>query len=164
MLTNLLSENMQMWFRKSIGSELYAQNLYRHLANQLERMGFFGAKKFYLKESAEEGEHYQRLADIVNEMGWVAPVPAVEAITDGVDSIGTALQIAYETEKDLMGQYRQFYEKAEDEDCALSESLLFFLRIQRESVGMYADLISRYERCLGNPAAILEFDEYMGEK
>ena len=107
MLINLLSENMQMWLNKSIESELYASSLYKSLANQMERQGFFGARDFYLKESADELTHYQKLSDFCNDMGWVASIPKIDAVTETVMSIGMALQISYETEMALLKQYKK---------------------------------------------------------
>lgn len=164
MQINLLTENMQIWLSKSIQSELYASSLYKSLANQNERQGFFGAQKFYLKESADELTHYQKLADFANSMGWCAPIPAIEAVTEVVYSIGTALQISFETELALLRQYQEFYKAAEEEDCITAQFLLQFMEIQRLAVGEYMDLRTRYQRCGMNEAAILEFDEYMGEK
>lgn len=162
MVKSLLKPAIKKWFEKSMESELYASNFYKHLANQLQREGYFGAQKYYLNESAEELTHYQKLVDYVNDMGDVINVPAVPSIKDSVKTIGDALELSYEIELDLMMQYQKFYEEAEDEmeDCITSTFLLEFLNIQRKSVGEYGDLISRYEK---NKADVFIFDEYMGD-
>jgi ferritin len=161
---SLLTDNMKGWLQKSMASELYASNLYKHIANQLQKIGFFGGQKYYLKESADELTHYQILVDIVNDFGDVIDVPKVDAIKEEIGGLDDALEISYETEMDLLNQYKEFYEMAEDEDCVLGQALLQFLEIQRKAVGEYGDLISRYNLCGKNEAAILEFDEYIGEK
>lgn len=163
MLRSLLSPTMRELLMQSIGEELYASSLYKSLANQNERLGFFGARDFYLKESADELTHYQRISDFMNAMGDMADIPKIEAIKDKITTIGEALHISYETELDLLNHYKEFYKKAEEEDCAVAQFLLQFIEIQRLSVGEFGDLISRYERCGSNEAAILEFDEYMKE-
>jgi len=161
---SLLSNSMKSWFQKSMSSELYASNLYKHIANQLQKIGFFGGQEYYLKESADELTHYQILVDIVNDFGDVIDVPRVDSMNEDINGLDDALYIAYETEMDLLNQYKEFYKMAEDEDCALSQSLLQFLEIQRKSVGEYGDLISRYNLCGSNEAAILDFDKYIGKK
>lgn len=162
MVTSLLKPEIKAWLDKSIASELYASNLYKHIANQLQRLGLFGAQKYYLKESAEELTNYQRLVDFVNDMGSVAEVPAVQKMTDKISSLMDALEISYETELELMRQYQEFYEKAEDDygDCVTATFIIEFLQIQRKSVGEYGDLISK----LALKGDIYEFDEEMGEK
>jgi ferritin len=155
---------MKKWLQKSIESELYASNFYKHTANQLQRLGYFGGQKYYLKESADELIHYQGLVDFINDMGDVADIPKVDAVTDEIKSIGDTLDLAYELELDLYNQYKDFYEIAEDEDMAVAQFLLQYIEIQRKSVGEYGDLISRYNKCGKNEAAILEFDEYLSEK
>lgn len=162
MVKSLLKPEIKAWFEKSLASELHASNLYKHIANQLQRLGLFGAQKYFLKESAEELTHYQKLVDIINDLGDVAPVPEVPKMMDKITSISDALEVSYETELDLMNQYKKFYDEAEDKygDCVTAIAIQEFITIQRLSVGEYGDLISRYEL---NPKDVFEFDEYMGE-
>ena len=161
-ITNLLKPEVMKWFEKSLASELYASNFYKHLANQLQRIGMFGAQSYFLKESADELEHYQKLVDYINDMGGVAPVPAVPKMLDPVPNISVALELALETEMELMEQYKKFYSEAEDkyEDCVTATFLIFFLQTQRESVGAYMDLKARLEL---NPSDLFEFDEFIKE-
>jgi len=63
----------------------------------------------------------------------------------------------------LLNQYMEFYKIAEEQECIVDIYLHQFIDIQRKAVGEYGDLISRYTRCGKNEAAILEFDEYLGE-
>jgi len=163
MLTSLLKPEIKTWFEKSAASELYANRLYQHIANQLQRLGLFGTQKYFLKESADELTHYQKLVDYVNDMGSVLSVPSVETITDAITGIETALMLAYETEVELLRQYQKFYEEAEDKykDSVTATFIIEFLQIQRVSVGEYGDLISRFNL---NRNDVFEFDEEMGEK
>jgi ferritin len=163
-LKNLLSPSMKKGIQKAIYAELYQSNLWKHIANNLQRLGFFGGQKYFLAESAEELTHYQIFVDFINDMGDVANVPKIDAIEDEIDSIATALQVAYDTELDLYNQYKKFYEEAEDEDCAVGIFLQQFVTIQLKAVGAYGDLISRYNRCGTNEAAILEFDRYLSKQ
>lgn len=158
---NLLNSKMKDWFQKSIGSELYASNLYKHLGNNLQRLGYFGAQNFFIKESSDELLHYQTLVDFINDMGDCAVIPRIDAVNDKVSSIGDALDIAYETELALLNQYKKFYEESEEVDCSIAQFLLQFIEIQRKSVGEYGDLLARYKRCGTNEAAILDFDDYL---
>lgn len=162
MVKSLLKPKVQSWLEKSLASELYASNLYKHIANQLQRLGYFGAQSYYLKESAEELEHYQKLVGYCNDMGWVAPVPAVPKMTDKILNISDALEISYETELELMKQYEKFYEEAEDkyEDCITATFIIEFLQIQRKSVGEYGDLIAR----LALNGDMYLFDKELGKK
>lgn len=159
---SLLSANMKKWLQKSIESELYASNFYKHLANQLQRLGYFGSQAFYLNESADELKHYQIIVEFMNDMGDVAEVPKVDAIKDKVGSIGDSLELAYEIEMDLYEQYKQFYKIAEDEDCSVGQFLLQFIEIQRLAIGEYGDLISKY-RVAEETKEILWFDKAMGK-
>jgi ferritin len=161
---NLLSPSMKKGLQKAIYAELYQSNLWKHIANQLQRLGFFGGQKYFLAESAEELTHYQIFVDFINDMGDVADVPKIDAIEDEIDSMAAALQVAYDMELDVYNQYKKFYEEADEEDCAVGIFLQQFVTIQLKAVGAYGDLISRYNRCGTNEAAILEFDRYLSKQ
>jgi ferritin len=161
---NLLSPSMKKGLQKAIYAELYQSNLWKHIANNLQRLGFFGGQKYFLAESAEELTHYQIFVDFINDMGDVAEVPKIDAIEDEIDSIATALQVAYDMELDVYNQYKKLYEEADEEDCAVGIFLQQFVTIQLRAVGAYGDLISRYNRCGTNEAAILEFDRYLSKQ
>ena len=161
---NLLSPSMKKGLQKAIYAELYQSNLWKHIANNLQRLGFFGGQKYFLAESAEELTHYQIFVDFINDMGDVADVPKIDAIEDEIDSIATALQVAYDMELDVYNQYKKLYEEADEEDCAVGIFLQQFVTIQLKAVGVYGDLISRYNRCGTNEAAILEFDRYLSKQ
>jgi ferritin len=161
---NLLTAEMTEWLQKSISSELYASHLYKHIANQMQFVGFFGAQKYWLKESADELTHYQIHVDFMNDMGTVAQLPAIQPIKENISTIEDALAVAYNTELALLNQYKEFYKIAEEQDCIVDVYLHQFIEIQRKAVGEYGDLIARYTRCGKNEAAILEFDEYLEEK
>lgn len=160
----LLSPSMKKGLQKAIYAELYQSNLWKHVANNLQRLGYFGGQKYFLAESAEELTHYQILVDFINDMGDVADVPKIDAIEDEIDSLASALQVAYDMELDVYNQYKKLYKEAEEEDCAVGIFLQQFVTIQVKAVGSYGDLISRYNRCGTNEAAILEFDEYLSEQ
>jgi ferritin len=161
---NLLSPSMKKGLQKAIYAELYQSNLWKHIANQLQRLGYFGGQKYFLAESAEELTHYQVFVDFINDMGDVADVPKIDAIEDEIDSMAAALQVAYDMELDVYNQYKKLYEEADEEDCAVGIFLQQFVTIQLKAVGAYGDLISRYNRCGTNEAAILEFDRYLSKQ
>jgi ferritin len=155
---------MKKGLQKAIYAELYQSNLWKHIANQLQRLGYFGSQKYFLAESAEELTHYQVFVDFINDMGDVAEVPKIDAIEDEIDSMAAALQVAYDMELDVYNQYKKLYEEADEEDCAVGIFLQQFVTIQLKAVGAYGDLISRYNRCGTNEAAILEFDRYLSKQ
>lgn len=160
-IKSLLKPSVKALLSKSAQSEMYAHHLYIHLANQLQRLGFFGSQKYFEKESADELQHYFKIRNYVNDMGDVLEVPAIEMCTDTVTSIGDALQIFYDTESDLLNQYKEVYEEAEDfEDCITSIFLQDFIRIQITSTGEAGDLLQKYKQAeIGKE--LIEFDEHM---
>lgn len=161
-LKSLLSSSMRKGMQDAVYIELYQSNLWKSLANQLQRLGYFGSQKYFLAESAEELTHYQMHVDFMNDMGDCADLPKIDAITDKVEDIGDALEIGYNIELDVYKQYKDFYKKAEDEDVSVAQYILQFIEIQRKAVGHYGDLLAKYKVAEATKE-LLEFDEHISD-
>lgn len=145
----------------AIAAELYAANLYKHVANQMQRLGCFGAQKFLLAESQHELAHYQILVDYMDDRGAMANMPAVPAITETCGSLRDALEVAYETELQLERDYVKWYQTC---PCEITRQfLLQFLEVQRKAVGEMSDWIVRLDRCGTDNAAVLILDKELGQ-
>ena len=157
---SLLSPSMKKGMQEAVYIELYQSNLWKSLANQLQRLGYFGSQKYFLAESAEELTHYQIHVEFMNDMGDCADLPKIDAVTDKVTDIGDALEIGYNIEMDVYKQYKDFYKKAEDEDVSVAQYLLQFVEIQRKAVGHYGDLLAKYKIAEATKE-LLEFDQHI---
>ena len=158
----LISPEIKAWFEKSAYSELYANRMYQYIANVMQRMGLDGAQSFFLRESKEEMEHYQKLVDFVNDNGGMLGVPASPDINSDISGLSTALEVAYQTELQLLDQYEDFYEYAEEsEDCVTATFIIEFIKIQRKAVGLYGDLKARLSQ---SPSDVFMFDKYLSKK
>jgi ferritin len=161
-LKSLLSPAMKKGMQDAVYIELYQSNLWKSLANQLQKLGLFGSQKYFLAESAEELTHYQMHVEFMNDMGDCADLPKIDAVNDKVTDIGDALEIGYNTELDVYNQYKDFYEKAQDEDVSVAQYILQFIEIQRKAVGHYGDLLAKY-KIAEQTKEILEFDEHISD-
>ena len=159
---SLLSPEVKACLDEAVHAELYAANLYKHIANQLQRLGYFGAQKFFLAESASELEHYQIHANYQNDSGTVASIPAIEAMDEPIGTLRDANEAAYDTELQLEKDYIRWY-SACAKDTVTAEFLLQFLRGQRKSVGEYGDLLSRLDLAGDDRAALLQIDNELGK-
>ena len=124
-------------------------------------MGYFGVQKFFLRESATELEHYQLHANFQNDVGTVAEVPAIEAMTESIKSLSDAMELAYDTEMELYNNYKKWYAKAAS-DPAVQQFLLQFIEFQRTSVGEYGDLLARIQLVDQDKAGMLLIDQELG--
>jgi len=161
-MKNLLSSEAKMWLQKSLGFELTASHAYNHLGNHSQRLGLFGFEKYFRQESADELTHAKKLTDFINDMGDVADMPSIEAITFVPNTGGEMLDFAYDMEYNLGVHYKDFYNFIEEQDIEISQFLLQFIEIQRKAVGEYGDLQARYA-IADKTQEILLFDEYMDE-
>jgi ferritin len=162
MLKSLLSKDMKECMQDAVQVELQQSSLWKSLANQMQRLGYFGSQKYFLAESAEELTHYQMHVEFMNDMGDCADLPKIDAVNDKVKTIGDALEIGYEIELDVYNQYKDFYEKSASEDVVVAQYLLQFLEIQRKAVGHYGDLLAKY-KVAAETKEILEFDQHIND-
>lgn len=160
--TMIISANLKAALDEAVHAELYAANLYKHIANQLQRLGYFGAQKFFLKESASELEHYQLHVNFQNDVGTVAKVPMIEAMNESIKTFSDAIELGYETELELYENYKNWYEQAST-DPVVQQFLLQFLELQRTSVGEYGDLLARIQLVDQDKAGMLLIDQELGE-
>ena len=159
--TMIIYADLKSMLDEAIHSELYASTLYKHIANQLQRLGYFGATKFFLNESADELKHYQLHVEFQNDVGTVAKIPMIEAMNESIKSFSDAIELGYETELELYNSYKGWYSDASD-DPVVQQFLLQFLEIQRTSVGEYGDLLSRIQLVDGDKAGMLLIDQELG--
>jgi ferritin len=162
LVKSMLNAEMKKGLQQSIYWELYQSNLWKSLANQLQRLGLFGSQKYFLAESAEELTHYQVIVEFMNDMGDCADLPKIEAIEDKVKNIGDALEIGYETETDVYNHYKDFAKDALKEDLAVYSFLQQFIDIQVKAVGAYGDLLAKY-KIAEETKEILEFDQHISD-
>lgn len=161
MPANLLKKETEAILNKAVKSELYASHLYKHMANQMQRIGYFGAQKYFTSESSDELSHYQKIADYMNDRGSMAQTPALEACTERPATLRDALELGYETELQLANDYEGWYKAC---GCVFTQQfLLEFLEIQRKSVGEYADWLARLDRVGNDECGILIIDKELGE-
>jgi ferritin len=153
---------MKEGMQDAVQVELQQSSLWKSLANQMQRLGYFGSQKYFLAESAEELTHYQMHVEFMNDMGDCADLPKIDAVNDKVKTIGDALEIGYEIELDVYNQYKDFYEKSASEDVVVAQYLLQFLEIQRKAVGHYGDLLTKY-KVAAETKEILEFDQHIND-
>jgi ferritin len=157
----IISQECKDMLDDAVHSELYASNLYKHIANEVQRLGYLGTAKFFLKESKDELKHYQLHADFQNDVGTVAKVPMIEAMDEPIKTLSDAIETGYETELQLYNDYKKWYGQASD-DPVVQQFLLQFLEIQRTSVGEYGDLLARIQLVDGDKAGMLLIDQELG--
>lgn len=159
-IPNLLDKPTEDMLNKAVQSELYASHLYKHIANQMQRVGFFGAQKFFAGESSDELEHYQKIANYMNDRGTSAKIPSLPPCSERTAGLVDAISLGFETELQLMRDYERWYRECK---CVTTQQfLLQFLEIQRKSVGEYGDLMSRLNLVSGDKAGLLMIDQELG--
>lgn len=154
-MESLLKPVIKTALIKAIGHELYAHNMYKNLANQMQGVGYFTAQKFFIEESNDELTHYQKIVDYINDRCDIADMPMVEAMKDKCVSLKQAFDVAYGAEYDLGLFYSKLYEQCESAgDCTTGQFILQFIEIQRISVGAIKDVQAMIKLAASDPSAL----------
>ncbi len=156
---SLLSSSDKELLNEAAQHELYASNFYKYVAACMQRAGFFGAQKFYEKESADEISHYYLLRDLVNDLGCEIETPGIDepkSLKED-DCLKCVLEASYELELELFNFYNKFYTNAKSP--AVQVALIDFVNIQRKAIGEYGDLLARYSKAVD----MLIFDKELGK-
>lgn len=151
MKKSLLDASCMKKFELAIEYELSHFYLYKLLANKMQQIGYFGAQAYFLKESSEELEHYQKHVDFLNDEGILAKLPDLSPEKDEITSIKDAINVAYENELDLLKYYRGMYKEEAMEYPEIASHLNFFLDTQKDAVGFYGDILAMLETEESNP-------------
>lgn len=160
-MKSLLSDTDKKILQDAVQQELYASHLYKHVSNYMQRAGYFGAQKFFAGEAADELEHYEKHVQFLNDMGDVADVPGLPAISQKPGQLEAAIQLGYDTELALGQKYEGWYRTATSE--MTRQHLFQFLEIQRKSIGEYGDWLARIERAAGDECGIIIIDKELGD-
>ena len=162
MLNNLLTQAITQLLNEALYAELSASYMYRNLSNQCQRLGYFGAAKFFKSESEDESEHACRIENYFNERGSVAKLPELVEDSGSISSLEQALTMAYQTELGLSKSYSSWYTQALTKCPTTAQFLLQFIEIQRKSVGEYGDWITRLDLVSDDSCGILLIDKELG--
>jgi len=138
--------------------ELTASHIYLQLANRMRTLSYFGAEKFFLEESKGERKHYKEIGEFMNKLNCEISVETINPTECGCQDIKSALEMAYEMEKDLMLAYES---AAKNADISLKVALFLqdFAAHQVDSVGEFSDLLAR----LALTDNMLLFDQELGK-
>ena len=150
-------------FGDAVGYELLHAQMYRHLASQMQSIGYFGAQKYFLAEIPEEQEHFQRHIDFLNDLGVTIDIPEIPMYKKKIKTLEEAITMAYETELDLLKYYRKMAKEEGLEYPEILQHLMFYLKIQRKTVGEYGDLLARIALAKDDTCGILLIDAEMGK-
>ena len=162
MKTNLLTEISESVLNQALQSEFTAFYLYRHIALQCQKLGLFGAQKFFSAESDDEQAHAKRIENYFNDRGSVAALPAIESPDVEINGLLDAIKAGYKVETDLGNQYAKAYSLVLAKDPTTAQFLLESLEIQRLSIGEYGDWVARLELVGDDKCGVLMIDKELG--
>ena len=161
MKASLLTTEYRTLLNTACFHELDGAMTYKHISNHMKNIGRFGAAAFFLKESQSELEHYQRLADFINDMQDVADIPSLPGNYGPVTSLEQAFEMYFNKEYNLGEWYDNAFEECSEPK--ISKELFHFVGVQRKSIGEAGDLLATLRQCGDDKGALLIFDQSLSK-
>ena len=143
MKTSILSTSDEDIIQGLAPNELYANRHYLYAASCTQKQQLLGFQKFFEGEAVEELEHWQKWRDIANDYGFEIEMPSTKEVEFKDETIEGIIKASYDLELGLFKTYEKACAKAQSESVKVD--IRKFIKIQRKSVGTYADLIAEIE-------------------
>lgn len=144
----MISEKLQNSINTQINAEMWSSNLYLSMSYYLGHAGFPGCAHWMQKQSAEELEHAQRLADYMLSRGEHPKVSAIAAVPEKWDDVNSLFRHALQHEQHVSELINKLYKQAlNEEDYATQDMLMWFVREQVEEEQNVQEIIDKLSRC-----------------
>lgn len=160
----MLSTNLCTAICDQLNRELYNSHLYLNMSFDCESVGWFGFQKYFLKQSADERVHAQKMIEYVQDRLDVPAIQAIPAPPAEWESLLSMIQDAAAAESATTAHINNILSIAQHEgDFATHEAFEWFAKEQVEEEKSVNDIFLRLRLTQGNPAAVFEIDEDLGE-
>lgn len=124
----------------SLASLEYEQvSFYKRLAQQSNSLGYLRAEKYFMKESIEESEHFDKWLNYVNGRGNDFTIPEVSKQNEKQSNLYELIEAALEKEVEVSKYYAKMAVKLFEIDQLAYQEILDFLKIQNQAVAIYTD-------------------------
>ncbi|EDX17783.1 soma ferritin [Drosophila simulans] len=148
-----------------INMELKASHQYLAMAYHFDRSDISspGMHRFFLKASAEEREHAEKIMTYMNKRGGLIILSSVPqplpCFANSLDALKHAMKMELEVNKHLLDLHALAGKEADPNLCDFIEAN--FLQEQVDGQKILADYISQLEKAQSQVGEFL-FDKYMG--
>ena len=158
-----ISQGLAKQFNDQYNAELNNALTYQAMANIMRCQAWNDYAKFFAKQSAEEYQHAEGIADFLNERGACAMPDSVKSVKlmENADPAQLA-QLALTLEQQNTQKIVALDEAAEGAgDKQACYFLVEYIKEQTHSEGFYIDLVAQLKRAGQNVAAVLEIGEHL---
>lgn len=124
----------------SLASLEYEQvSFYKRLGQQANTLGYLRAEKYFMQESHEENEHFEKWEKYVNGRGNDFIIPEVSKQKDSYKNLYELIEAALEKEIEVSKFYAKKVTRLFEIDLLSFQEAMDFIKIQNEAVAIYTD-------------------------
>ena len=160
----LISPAIEKQLQELVKIELTASHIYHYLSMWCDTKGYFGAQKWYLKQTEEEHEHAQKVMNYLTDREACAVMPVVPAVESSYENIRQVLERTLQEELKVEKAWQTFAAACLKEGDLTSFTFAqWYLNEQIQEVATVNDFLA--ELCMmGDTGIAYKFiDETMGK-
>jgi len=159
-----IDASLQKMLQDQMNRELANHQLYKQMSFVMEQKGFFGFAGFYKLQAMDENGHHRMFSEYLLDRG-ILPVPSNQAAPKVEGTTPKELASAgLEREKETTKEIWAIRKKADDVgDAATHHWIQRLVAEQIEEEKTFQDMLTRLELIGNDTAALLEYDEEIGE-
>lgn len=159
----MISQKLQDVLNKQISRELWSANLYLSMSFYFEMEGYNGFANWMLKQSQEETEHAQQMAQYLIKRGGRAHVGPVDEVPGSWNTPLEVFEHVYKHECEVSRWIDELLDLAIAEgDKATQDFLWTFVREQVEEEATASGIVDRIKK-MGD-TAIFNLDQQYGAR
>lgn len=159
----MITERLQKAINDQITAELWSSNLYLQMSYFLEREGWTGAAHWMMKQSEEERNHSNELAQFLIKRGGAAKVGMIDVVPDGWGSMLEAFEHVYKHECHVSELINDLVDVASAEkDKAAQDFLWGFVREQVEEEATASAIVEKIKK--GGDAGLFYIDAQLAQR
>lgn len=160
----MISETMCSELCAQMNREFSNERIYLAISIDCEQVGWFGASKFFLKQSQEEHGHAMKFLEYIQDQNCRPMISSQEAPPSEWPDFKAVFVASLGREQETSAHIKNLLSLAQNEqDWQTHELLEWFAHEQVEEEKTFQDILRRIALAAGNTAAYFEIDEDLGE-
>lgn len=159
----MTSKPLHNALNQQITNELGAEMQYLAMSCWLERENFQGMSNWFLKQANEEQEHAMKIVGLMNEWDLAITLQSPPNPTTDFKNAEAVFEAALAHEQKVTSQINDIFKMAREESAwHIEVSFQWFITEQVEEEVNARDNLARIRMVGDNPAALIDFDRYLG--
>lgn len=161
--TKLINSQIETELGKLVAIELTASHIYHYISMWCDNAGYFGAKKWYQKQSEEEKEHAQKVMNYISDRNGCVIMPTLPNIIADFKTLRDVLERTLVEEIKVETAWKEFACLCmEDKDLTSFTFAQWYLNEQIAEISKVNDYIATLNVLGDTGISYIMMDQILG--